>query len=197
MRTIESLLLLADVMAFLALSVPRLRGGLWLRHWPVIASVVAAAQWLAEGPRWQMLPAYALTVSFLLLWLHRNVASRGRTLQQKRRHPIIAVAANGPGALGLAVAFALPTMVPVFSSPPPTGPYEIGTLTYHWIDAARSEVFVADPTTRRQLMVQICTQRKPVHSDRLPPTCRMPMPSRRPLRVSMTSPRLSLDTSST
>ena len=90
MRTFESLLLLADLMAFLALSVPGRRGGLWMRHWPVIASVMAAAQWLAEGPRWQMLPAYALTVSFLLVRLHRNFASRGRPPEQKPRHPMVA-----------------------------------------------------------------------------------------------------------
>ena len=155
MRTFESLLLLADLMAFLVLSVPRLRGGLWMRHWPAIASVMAAAQWFAEGPRWQMLPAYALTVLFLLVWLHRNFVSPGRPPEQKRRHPIVAAAANGLGALGLAVAVALPIMVPVFSFPSPTGPYAIGTLTYHWVDAARSEVFGAHPRARRQLMVQL------------------------------------------
>ena len=155
MRTFEILLLLADLMAFLALSVPQRRGGLWMRHWPAIASVMAVAQWWAEGPRWQMLPAYALTLLFLLVWLHRNFASRGRPPEQKRRLPIVAAAANGLGALGLAFAVALPMMVPVFSFPSPTGPYAIGTLTYHWVDAARSEVFVADPKARRQLMVQI------------------------------------------
>ena len=67
MRTFESLLLLADLMAFLALSVPRPRGGLCMRHWPAIASVMAAAQWFAEDRRWQMLPAYALTVLLLLV----------------------------------------------------------------------------------------------------------------------------------
>ena len=155
MRPFEVWLLLADVMALLVLSVPRLRGGLLLRHLPAIASVMAAAQWWAEGPRWQMLPAYALTVVLLLLWLHRNFASRGRRPEQKGRHRAVAAAANGLGALGLAVAVALPLVAPVFRFDPPTGPYVIGTLVYHWVDAARSEVFVADPKTRRQLMVQI------------------------------------------
>ena len=67
MRTFESLLLLADLMAFLALSVAQRRAALWMRHWPAIASVMAAAQWFAEGRRWQMLPAYALTVLLLLV----------------------------------------------------------------------------------------------------------------------------------
>jgi hypothetical protein len=43
----------------------------------------------------------------------------------------------------------------VFRFPQPTGQYAIGTLTYHWVDADRPEVFTADPYDRRELMVQI------------------------------------------
>jgi hypothetical protein len=43
----------------------------------------------------------------------------------------------------------------VFSLPHPRGPYQIGTLTYDWVDAARPEIFTADPHDRRELMVQI------------------------------------------
>ena len=161
MRAWESLLLLADLLAFLALSVRQVRGRLWMRSSPAVAFValgplvMAAAQWLAEGPRWQMLPAYALTVLFLLMGLHRNFASPRRPPEQKRRRPMVTAAANGLGSLALAVAVALPMVAPVFRFAPPTGPYAIGTLTYHWVDAARSEAFGADPKVRRQLMVQI------------------------------------------
>ena len=155
MRTWESLLLLADLMAFLVLSIPQMRARLWMRHSPAIALVMASAQSLAEGPRWQMLPAYALTVLFLLAWLLQNFAPTGGPTERKRPHPIAAAVAVALGALGLAIAAALPMMVPVFRFAHPSGPYAIGTLTYHWVDAARSEVFAADPKARRQLMVQI------------------------------------------
>jgi hypothetical protein len=46
-------------------------------------------------------------------------------------------------------------MFPVFRFPQPTRPDAIGTLTYHWVDAARPEVFTADPHDRRELMVQL------------------------------------------
>ncbi len=46
-------------------------------------------------------------------------------------------------------------IAPVFHFPPPTGSYAIGTLTYHWIDTARSEAFAVDSSARRELMVQI------------------------------------------
>jgi predicted dienelactone hydrolase len=158
MRTFEILLLLTDLMAFLVLSVRQVRGRLWMRNSPAIALValvMAAAQWLAEGPRWQMLPAYALTVLFLLAWLLQNSAPMGGLDGWKRPHPTAAAVAITLGALGLAIAAALPMMVPVFRFAHPSGPYAIGTLTYHWVDASRAEAVAADPKERRQLMVQV------------------------------------------
>ena len=46
-------------------------------------------------------------------------------------------------------------MLPVFHFPTPGGPYAIGTLTYHWVDSDRTDVYSADATARRELMVQI------------------------------------------
>ena len=158
MRTWESLLLLADLMAFLVLSIRQVRGRLWMRHSPAIVFVtlvMAAVQLLAEGPRWQMLPAYALTVLFLLAWLLQNSAPMGGLNGRKRPHPTAAAIAIALGALGLAIAVALPMLVPVFRFAHPSGPYAIGTLTYHWVDASRAEAFAADPKERRQLMVQV------------------------------------------
>jgi hypothetical protein len=63
--------------------------------------------------------------------------------------------------LGLAVAVALPLLAPVFRFPQPTGPYQIGTVTYQWVDAARPELFTADPHDRRELMVQLWYPAKP------------------------------------
>ncbi len=43
----------------------------------------------------------------------------------------------------------------MFAFPRPTGPHAIGTVTYHWVDADRREVFSADPDDRRELIVQV------------------------------------------
>ncbi len=158
MRTWESLLLLADLLAFLVFSIRQLRGRLWMRNSPAIAMValvMAAAQWLAEGPRWQMLPAYALTVLFLLAGLLQNSVPTGGLNGRMWPHPTAAAVAIALGALGLVMAAALPMMAPVFRFAHPSGPYVIGTLTYHWVDASRAEAFAADPKERRQLMVQV------------------------------------------
>lgn len=161
MRTWESLLLLADLLAFLVLSIRQVYGRRWMRGSPVVAlvtlvaSMVAAAQWLAEGPRWQMLPAYALTILFVPAWLVQNAAPMGRPDGWKRPHPTAAAVVITLGALGLAIAAALPIMVPVFRFSEPSGLYAIGTLTYHWVDGSRAEAFAADPKKRRQLVVQV------------------------------------------
>ena len=160
MRSWESLLLLADLLAFFSLSIRQVRGRLCMRNSPVIvwvtsmALVMAAAQWLAEGPRWQMLPAYVLAVLFALVGSLQNTALTGNLSARKKPHPTAAVAI-ALGALGLAIAAALPMLAPVFRFAPASGPYAIGTLAYHWVDASRAEALAADANERRQLMVQI------------------------------------------
>ena len=156
MRPIETVLLLANLLAFFVLAVPRLpRAVRPLRHLALIALPIAIAQVLVEGPRWQMAPAYALAGLFFVVWLVRYVAPAGLPARRKRTNRLAAGLAIGLGALGLAVSVALPMVLPVFRFPDSSGPYEIGTSTYHWVDADRPEVFTADPGDRRELMAQI------------------------------------------
>jgi dienelactone hydrolase len=39
--------------------------------------------------------------------------------------------------------------------PVPTGPYQVGTTTYHWVDESRPEIFTKDPDDRRELLVRV------------------------------------------
>lgn len=155
MRTLESLLLLVNSATFIALAFPRLRAKRITRFLSFTALLATGAQVLLEGARWQMAPAYAVTVSFLLISLLPNVKgaaddSAHRPLRRLERQAGITL-----GAVALVLTCLLPFAFPVFRFPAPTGPYAIGTLTYHWIDADRAEIFTADPNDRRQLMVQI------------------------------------------
>ncbi len=146
MRLIETLLLLANLLALFVLTVPLPRAMRWMHYWVPIALLIAVAQTLVEGVRWQMIPVYALTGLFFLVWLLQNIASAGLPA-----HRLVV----GLGTLGLAVSIALPMALPVFRFPHPSGPYQIGTLTYHWVDASRPDIFSTDPNTRRELMVQV------------------------------------------
>ena len=46
--------------------------------------------------------------------------------------------------------------LPEFRLPPPEGPYGVGTMTYHFVDATRHEEFSPDQRVRRELIVQVC-----------------------------------------
>ena len=151
MRSLETLLLLADLLTGWVLSIPRLRATPWMRLSASVALLIAGTQALVEGPRWQLLPAYALTALFFMASTPMRVAPAGGPAGRNR----LTWVAIALGTLWLAGSAALPMIVPVFRFPTPTGPHAIGTLTYHWVDAARPVVFAADPQKRRELMVQV------------------------------------------
>ena len=155
MRLIETLLLIANLLAFLVAALPLPRAMGWLRHSTLVAMLAAGAQIVAEGPRWQMIPAYALTGVLFLRWLRLWRASARGSTARGRSHRLCVGVAIGLGVLGTGLSIALPNAFPVFRFPHPNGPYAIGSLTYHWIDADRPEIFGAHPRGRRELMVQI------------------------------------------
>ena len=153
MRPIETLLLIANLITFFVLAVHLPRSMSWIGYWAFISLTIACGQVLVEGSRWQMIPAYLLTALFLIVWLQQKIApSKGAKGTTNR----IAVGlALGLSAIAFAISIALPIVLPVFHFPHPSGSYEIGTLTYHWVDPNRPEVFSADPNVDRELMVQI------------------------------------------
>ena len=155
MRPLEAFLSLANVTTFIALAFPRPRAERIARFLPYITLLATGAQVLLEGARWQMAPAYAVSVAFFLISLLPNTTvaaeydAPGRLRRLGRRVGVVL------GAVALVLTCLLPLAFPVFRFPAPTGPYAIGTLTYHWIDADRAEMFTADLKDRRELMVQV------------------------------------------
>ncbi|MGK8523820.1 alpha/beta hydrolase family protein [Nocardia asteroides] len=151
MRLAELLLCLANAVGSAVLVAP-LRG--WarrLRHLAVAAPVAAAVQVGVEGYRWPLIPAYALCAA-VGVWWTLGVA---RPCRSTPRWSPGRLAAMGSVVLVGAVSVAMPIAVPVFRLPQPQGPYAIGTVTYHWRDADRREIFDTDAEARRELMAQI------------------------------------------
>lgn len=142
------------MLAFLALALPVPSALRWVRYLAPAVPLVAVAQAAAEGPRWQMVPAYVLSGLFFLAWLWQRIAPAGGAVARGWAHRLGVGLVIGLGVLGLVVSIALPVLFPVFRFPRPTGPYAIGTMTYHWVDANRAEIF-AVPSDHRELMVQI------------------------------------------
>ncbi|SFD22627.1 alpha/beta hydrolase family protein [Devosia psychrophila] len=155
MRFLETALVLENLLTLILLVAPLPDGMRWLRVVAAFGLLIAVAQVLIEGPRWQMVPAYLLTLSLVLAWLLGNLVSAQGFAGQILTSRAVTGAGLGLGLLALAISAAMPLVFPVFGFPQPGGPYAIGTVTYHWTDAARPEIFVADPDARRELMVQI------------------------------------------
>jgi predicted dienelactone hydrolase len=159
MRPLELSLVLVNLLTLGVLAVPQLHAVRWTGYVALIAVLIAIAQMIVEGPRWQMVPAYVLTGLFFLVWLLQSTALAGRPVNRPA-----AGLAIGLGALALVISAALPILSPVFRFPRPSVPYAVGTVTYHWVDAARPEIFTADPNDHRELMVQVWYPAQPNQS---------------------------------
>lgn len=150
MRSLEMVLSISLVLTFSTLVIPRLRSIYWVGYVPLLAVLLCGIQIQVEGSRWEMFPAYAVTMLFFLIWLLGLVTPGGIRVNR-----LIAGVGIVLGILFLAISIALPVILPVFHFPKPTGPYQIGTVTYHWVDTRRHEIFSTDPNAHRQLMAQI------------------------------------------
>jgi predicted dienelactone hydrolase len=106
---------------------------------------VLAAQALVEGPRWQLAPAYLVTLIGVLVALRH----RAEPPQLGKLHAALRVVI---AALALLLATALPVILPVPSIPAPDGPHLVGTVTFMLEDLRRDDADA--PGGHRRLMVQ-------------------------------------------
>lgn len=149
MRPLEILLSLANLLTCCMVAVPQLRAIYCMGYLALITVLIAGIQILFEGSRWEMVPSYALAIIFFIVWLLGLVKPGGIHVNR-----FIAGGGVGLAVLVLVASIALPMVLPVFHFPKPSGPYQIGTVTYHWVES-RHEIFSTDPNAHRQLMVQI------------------------------------------
>jgi predicted dienelactone hydrolase len=150
MRAFEILLTLANFLALLNLATSKIQTLRWIGYILPIALLIALTQVIVEGPRWQMTPAYILAICFFLIWLIGTILVGGWRINR-----LVSIFALGIGILVFVISIALPVLLPVFHFPKPTGPYAIGTVTYHWVDSSRPELFAPDPSDHRELTAQI------------------------------------------
>ena len=128
MRLFEILILVTLSLSLLSFFVPRPKRPQWMAFLPSLVVLLVLAHLVLEGYRWQMVPAYALTALTFLATVRGIMPGadpQGRRPSRGRR----ALTIIGPvlGLLVLILAAALPTLLPVFRLPEPTGPHAVGT----------------------------------------------------------------------
>lgn len=150
MRPLELVLTLANVLASATLLFSPVRAPLPPGLTTPLPLLLVAVQTLVEGKRWQMVPAYLIAGALFVCWLP---ALRPGSHAQ----PVTILVGVGSTVLvaTLAASIALPLAFPVFRFPVPSGPYAIGSATFHWIDGGRPELFAPEPGHRRALMAQV------------------------------------------
>ena len=99
-------------------------------------------QYFLEGQRWQF--AFAVYLLPALYICHLFQKTKINTITK--------------GFLSVWFSFSvlLPWIIPVFTLPNPSGPHEVGTELFHWVDSTRLEWFTdEDPNDIREIIVQI------------------------------------------
>ncbi|HOG78481.1 MAG TPA: hypothetical protein PK454_01905 [Anaerolineaceae bacterium] len=114
------------------------------RAWPLAAGALTLLATLLhvllEGTRWQMIPLYGLTALLIGLTLYR---ARQNPAPRRRWRWVWIVAAAACGIL--------PALMPVPKLPQPTGPYDVGTTTFYWVNPDAVDPYTGEV---RRLMVQ-------------------------------------------
>jgi predicted dienelactone hydrolase len=154
MRLFEILLLTANGLLLLQWSFQQLRPFLrprWYLFLPLATLLLLLLHLLREGYRWQMVPAYGLTTVLLLLIFIQAARPTAVSPARPRWQTILG---GLVGLVVLAVAAALPTLLPVPSLPSLSGPYPVGTFSLYLVDNGRNDIYADDPNTPRELMVQ-------------------------------------------
>lgn len=110
---------------------------------PVVALVVTLLHFIVEGYRWQMVPLYGLTPLLA-------ISSLMKLFGANDWKPLASYLTVGLVAL----ATALPILFPIPRIPAPSGPFQVGTRSYEFIDEARKELYSGKDEARR-LMIQV------------------------------------------
>ena len=127
--------------------------------WPVVFGVrprrgsvavtliaVAVIHLQVEGYRWQMIPLYATALGLAVgdvIFIDRKLTWTSR------------IARGVFGMAGVALAAALPFILPVPELPVPAGPEAIGTVTVQLVDVGREELYGPDPGGPRRFRAHI------------------------------------------
>lgn len=115
----------------------------------IITLLIGIVYLVREGIRWQMYPAlFMLGMLSGIYWLRNRKGQEERSLSL--RHWLL----RGILTLITIPLLLLPFLLPVPQLPPPSGPYGVGTMTWHWVDDSRLDPYAPKPGTPREILAQ-------------------------------------------
>lgn len=118
------------------------------------SSVILAVQLLVEGYRWQLLVVYIMTALLILIVILRHLGKIGN-IGNIKAGKLLKYSSSSIIVILLVISTALSVYLPVFHLPKLKGPEKVGTQAFHFTDQNRDEVLTADPSDKRELMVQV------------------------------------------
>ena len=102
--------------------------------------------WRVEGVRWQMIPLYVTALGLAV----------GDVIVVERKVDWTSRIARGVfGVAGVVLAMVPALILPVPQLPVPSGPEQIGTVTFELVDAERQEIYGDSPGGPRRLPIQV------------------------------------------
>lgn len=114
-----------------------------VRLLPALGLIVTLVHFSSEGYRWQMIPLYVLTPALAISSLIKLMGT-GDWKPSASYLTLILVA----------IATALPALLPIPRIPTPSGPFQVGTRTFEMIDESRKEIYSGKDEPRRY-MIQV------------------------------------------
>jgi predicted dienelactone hydrolase len=153
-RTFEILILVTLFVRLVGGIFPSIKRSRWIDFVPSIAVLLTVIHLVLEKYRWQMVPAYGLTLLFFLLSIRRTKRG-GRPPDKQPPSRVVIIIGSLSRLLIFAIVAALPIILPVFRLPDPTGQHPVGTTKLYLVDYSRPETFTPNPDDHRELMVQV------------------------------------------
>lgn len=147
-------MLVALFVRLVGCSFPSIKRSRWIDFVPSLAVLLTVIHLVLEKYRWQMVPAYGLTLLFFLLSI-RRIKRGGRPPDKQPSRPVLIIIGFLFRLLIFTIVAALPIILPVFRFPDPTGQFPVGTTTLYLADYSRSETLTPNPDDHREFMVQV------------------------------------------
>lgn len=155
MRSLEFVLSIVNLSALCILIILRLKQSHRVRFMAYAPVILAVLEILILGYRWAMMPAYLLAFTLSAALSRQQAHPPTPRSQQNNIRRLVLGGLTGGGVLVFILSFLLPVFFPVFNLATPSGPYQIGTVSYAWTDTKRQELFSANTEDRRRLVVQV------------------------------------------